>query len=141
MSLLETIESLATAGGLSGKSEYTVTRTTVGTMTDGVYVRDGTVSTFPITAIIQPATGMQRVVGGMDMRSDERGEHTDDVRQLYTEAFLHGRLSTHDPDVVTITGTADSDGDWTVFRAEPWELSGQIFYRVVITRRTLGAAP
>lgn len=133
MSLNDTIDSLATG-------RYTVTRTTAGSYVDGVWSLSGsTVTTFIISAVQEPATGLQRVVGGFEMRSAEDGQHVVDVRVLYTRTELYPRNDSYEPDTVTINGR-----QYTVFRCEPWDLayyesSNQVHYRVLCTRKTQGA--
>lgn len=128
MGLLDTITSLATA------SNYVVTRRASGVVTDGVYVA-GSSSTFTVEAIVQPATGMQRVVGGKDMRWNEEGQSVPDVRMLYVATELLTRATTNEPDEISIEGR-----DWTVARVEPWELAGQKFFRVLVSKKTGGAS-
>ena len=77
----------------------------------------GPASTFTIVANVQPATGMQRVVGGRDMREDEQGEHVDDVRVVYTPTELRTRDTTTEPDLVI----GYKGGDWICVRQEEWE--------------------
>jgi hypothetical protein len=133
MSLNETIDSLATG-------DYTVTRKTVGTTVDGIYLDNGTTTTFTIRAVNSPATGLQRVVGGFEMISGYDGQHTNDIRVLYTRTELYARSRTHNPDRVTISGR-----QYTVFRCEPWDLAqdatnNEIHYRALCTLDTDGSA-
>lgn len=95
----------------------------------------GTASTLQIIACVQPATGMQRVVGGRDMRSDEQGQHTSDIRAVYTEALMHTRDITHEPDQIAFEG-----GTWIVTRVERWALNDEVYYRAMMTRETRGAS-
>ncbi len=129
MSLLDVIDSLAS------DTNITVTRRTGGTMVDGIWV-PGTPTTFLIPAAsIQPATGMQRVVGGAEMRQDEQGQHTDDVRAVYTYTELKNRRPGIDPDQVTFDG-----GIWIVTRVERWQLNSEVVYKCMMTRETRGAS-
>ncbi len=129
MSLPGVIDSLASDRGL------VITRRTGGSMVDGIW-SPGSPSTFTLpTAIIQPATGMQRVVGGRDMRQDEQGQYTVDVRVIYTSIELKARESGIDPDQLAFDGST-----WIVVRVETWVLNNAITYRSLITRETLGAA-
>jgi hypothetical protein len=89
----------------------------------------------PFTAVIEVATGMQRVVPGFDMHSVEDGQYTVDVRLLYTTSDLRPRRPTNEPDIVEYDGS-----DWEVFRVEDWQLLVTGFKRVVITRLTQGAS-
>lgn len=118
----------------------TIQRHEVGAFDDGVgrWV-PGAVSTFTVTANVQPATGMQRVVGGRDMRSDEQGEHVDDVRVVYTPTELRTRDKTTEPDLVIDY----KGGDWVCARQEEWESpfdDDDGYFRVLITRETRGSA-
>lgn len=128
MSLIESILDLQT-------DTLTVTRRVTGSInSDGVWT-PGASSTLTIIANVQPATGMQRVVGGRDMRSDEQGQHTDDVRICYTETLLHTRDTTNEPDQIAYEG-----GTWTIVRVEKWQLEDEIYYRALMTRETRGAS-
>lgn len=133
MSLNETIDSLATG-------DYTVTRKAVGTTVDGIYLDNGATTTFTIRAVNEPATGLQRVVGGFEMISGYDGQHTNDIRVLYTRTELYVRSRTHNPDRVTINSRS-----YVVFRCEPWDLakdasSNEVHYRALCTLDTDGAA-
>ena len=129
MSLLDVIDSL------SSDADVVVTRRTGGVMVDGVWV-PGVVSTFRLpSASIQPATGMQRGVGGRDMRQDEQGQYTFDVRVVYTYVELKVREPGIDPDQIAFEG-----GTWIVTRMEKWVLNEEVTYRCLITRETRGAS-
>ncbi len=129
MSLLQVIDSLFSDIGL------VVTRRTGGVMVNGIWT-PGTPATFVLPAAsIQPATGMQRVVGGRDMRADEQGQFTVDVRVLYSYVELKVREDGVDPDQIAFEG-----GTWVVVRAERWVLNNQTIFRSLITRETLGAS-
>ncbi len=129
MSLPDVINSLVSDRGV------VVTRRTGGAMVNGIWT-PGSPSTFALpTAIIQPATGMQRVVGGRDMRQDEQGQFTVDVRVIYTNIELKTRESGLDPDQIAFDG-----GTWIVVRVETWVLNDEVTYRALITRETHGAA-
>ena len=132
MGLLDTLDSLA---GLGNSGVLPVARSVTGTFDAvGKYIV-ATPTTFTVTGIIEPATGFSRVVGGQDMISDEQGQHTNDVRVLYTATQLFPRTPTNDPDLITYQGV-----QWTVFRVEKWDLTGQVLYRVLFTRETDGAS-
>jgi hypothetical protein len=132
MSLNESIDSLATG-------DYTVTRKAVGTFTDGIYSGGGSTTTFTIRAVQEPATGLQRVTGGFEMISGYDGQHTNDVRVLYTRTELKTRSQTTEADRVTINGR-----QYTVFRCEPWDLAkdasnNEVHYRALCTLDTDGS--
>ncbi len=135
MSVLDSIIDLKT-------HDLTVIRYAEGSFnTDGLWVK-GSSTTFVVEACVQPATGMQRVVGGRDMRSDEQGQKTDDVRVVYTPTELKTRDVGFEPDqIVNLEG-----GTWTVTRVEPYQAieffddPTDIYYRVLITKETHGAA-
>ena len=127
MPLLDTITSLATGS-------YTVTRWAVGSFTDGIYAK-GAPTTFAIRAVLEVATGMQRVVPGRDMLGEPEGQTVNDVRILYSKEELRTRQPDQEPDEVTIDGS-----QWLVFRVEWWNLGGQVHYRTVVTRKTAGAS-
>lgn len=115
--------------------DVVVTRRTGGVMVDGVWT-PGAASTFLLPAAsIQPATGMQRVVGGRDMRHDEQGQFSVDVRVVYSYVELKAREPGIDPDTLTFDGSA-----WIVVRAETWPLNEEVIYRSLITRETHGAS-
>lgn len=123
--LNESIDSLATG-------DYTVTRTLLGSFTDGVYT-SGATSTLSINAVVESATGLQRVVGGYEMRMDAQGQRATDIRVIYTRTELLTRNHTHEPDRIQIDGD-----DFTIFRCEPWDLTGEVHYRALATRATQG---
>lgn len=128
MALNESIDGLLTG-------TYTVTRRAVGTMVDGIYSGGGATTTFAMPAVVEPATGLQRVVGGYEMRSDNDGQRTNDIQVIYTRTELYTRRPTHEADLVTIGGR-----QYTVFRVEAWNLSGEIHYRALATLKTAGAS-
>jgi len=132
MSLNESIDSLATG-------DYTVTRRATGAWVKGIYT-PGASSTFTIRAVMEPATGLQRVVGGFEMISGYDGQHTNDIRVLYTRTELKVRSPNTEPDLVTINGR-----QYTVFRCEPWDLAkdaanNEVHYRALCTLNTNGAS-
>ncbi len=130
MSLLDVIDSLFS------DEEVTFTRRTGGTYVDGIWTPGSSVQTITIpSASIQPATGLQRVVGGRDMRSDEQGQFVYDVRVLYSYVELKVREPGVDPDIVLFEGD-----NWTVVRVEKWVLNEEITYRALIVRETRGAS-
>lgn len=132
MSLNESIDSLATG-------TYTVTRTAGGSYTDGIFT-PGAASTFTITAVIEPATGLQRVTGGFEMISQYDGQKTQDVQVVYTRTELKTRTGTTGPDKVTFRGR-----QYIVFRCEPWDLAkettnNEVHYRALMTLDNDGAS-
>lgn len=114
--------------------DYVVTRRPTAASVAGKRVL-GTATTFTIEGVIQPATDMQRVVGGKDMLSNEQNQHTDDVRSLYTVTEVWPRVPGYDPDMISVEGD-----DWTVFRVEPWTISGVSFWMAVLTKTTGGSS-
>jgi hypothetical protein len=114
---------------------YTVTRRLKGTFTSGKYVPNASPSTFSVSAVIQPATDLQRVVGGKDLREGVENQRLDDVRMMHCATELYMLSATHDPDTISYDGDS-----WTVFRVEPHDFSGTRHWMAVITRRTDGAA-
>lgn len=131
MSLNESIDSLATG-------DYVVTRRATGTTVKGIYT-PGATTTLTIRAVMEPATGLQRVTGGFEMISGHDGQHVNDIRVLYTRTQLLTRTRTNEPDLVTINSR-----QYTVFRCEPWDLAkdganNEVHYRVLCTLDTDGA--
>ena len=123
--LNESIDSLATG-------DYVVTRKLLGAFTDGIYV-SGATSTFTINAVVESATGLQRVVGGYEMRMDAQGQRATDIRVIYTRTQLRTRDHLYEPDRITI-----DDDQFTIFRCEPWDLNGETHFRALATRVTGG---
>ncbi len=128
MSLDESIDALIT-------DTLVVTRHAVGTYTAGIYAT-GAVTTFTCDAAVQPAFGLNRVVGGADLGAKVDGQHVTDVRDFFTRTFLKTRTPTTDPDVIT----GFEGADWTVARVEKWNLSGEVYYRCLISKITGGAS-
>lgn len=128
--ILSTISSLAGPDAL-----YPVFRRVRGGMVHGKYVPSNDVVEMEMLASIQPATGMQRVVGGKDMWSDEQGERVTDVRVVYTEFELRARTENNDPDQVLFEGKR-----YTVFRQEELLMDGILYYRALMTCELRGAA-
>ena len=126
--LLDTINSLATG-------TYTVTRRPKGTWSNGVYVLNASPTTFTIKAVVQPAFNLNRVVGGADMRHPDEGQFIWDTQVIYTATPIFTRTDLYDPDIISIDGD-----DWQAFRVETWNLVGQVHYRVILSRKTDGAA-
>lgn len=116
MPLIDTIRRFATGGG-----PYTVTRTAVGTYTNGVYT-PGAASTLSVTLSIQP-------ISGRDLHAVPEGQYAEDLRIAYTTTELFTRSPGRDPDVVTIDGEA-----WTVIDVDRWESSGT-YYRAKLARK------
>lgn len=126
--LNESIDSLATG-------TYTVTRRAAGSYTDGIYNGGGAATTLTIEAVVEPATGLQRVVGGDEMRHDDSGQRTNNIQVVYTRTQLYTRKPAQEPDLITIDGR-----QYTVWRVEAWNLSGEVHYRVLCTLKTSGAS-
>lgn len=132
MPVIDSILSLAT-------DTLTISRRAGGSFdSDGVWQpAEGTL--FTLTACVQPATGLQRVVGGRDMRSDEQGQRVADVRVIYTETNLKTREEGFEPDqIIGFEG-----GTWTCTRQEKWvgpDGPDDVYYRVLVTRETFGAS-
>jgi hypothetical protein len=127
---------LSTIASLAGPDAFfKVFRRPAGQMVHGKYVPSTADVEMEMLASIQPATGMQRVVGGKDMWSDEQGERVTDVRVVYTEFELRARTSTNDPDRVEFEGKT-----YTVFRQEEILMDGIVYYRALMTCELLGAA-
>lgn len=133
MPLNDSIDALATG-------TYTVTRRAKGTFTDGIYSPAGSATTFTISAVVESATGLQRVVGGSELRFDEQGRRRNDIRVIYTRTELYVQTDTHDPDIITINGR-----QYTIFRCEPWDLayyegSNEVHYQALCSLVTQGGA-
>lgn len=126
--LLDSIASLA-------NETITVTRRGIGTWSKGVYTQNASTTTFTVVVAMEPATGMQRVVPGRDMLSDEQGEYVTDVRVMYSATELKARTPSNDADVVAFDGS-----NWTIFRVEEWALNDQVYWRAVMTRNTGGSS-
>ena len=136
MSLMDAIDSLATDTADGEPLVVTVTRRAAGAFdADGVWT-PGPITTFTLdSAVVMPATGMQRVVGGRDMHSDEQGQHVDDVRAVCTNVELKTREPGTEPDLLTFQGAT-----WIVVRIEEWTLGNETVYRAMLTRETRGAS-
>ncbi len=127
MSLLDSITSLVNA-------TVTVTRHAEGVYTNGIYA-PGAASTFTCDVVMQPAFGLNRVIGGADLHAGVEGQSTTDVLNFFTVTEIKTRTPTTDPDVITYRGAS-----WTVARVEPWTLISDTYYRVLITKQTGGAS-
>lgn len=127
MSLLGVIDRFATPGTAAG-GKYTVSRTLAGSYAaTGDYV-DGSVTTFPITASVQPHDGRLTV-------TLPEGARTEDVRQLWTATELRVTDDNVDADRITIP-SAQGDEVFHVFKVEgPWTMSGRTHYHVYAARR------
>lgn len=135
MSLADSIFSLATS------TDLVVQRTAQGAFTNGVYANGG-VTTFTITAVVEPAYNQSRVIGGADLGAKVDGEHAWDVRVIYTTTLLQtvapstavGGATV--PDVITnLEGVA-----WTVARVERWQLNDDTHFRVILSKQTFGSS-
>ncbi len=127
MSLNESIDALVT-------DTVTVKRRAEGTWTDGIYT-PGTLTTFSANVVMQPAFGLNRIIGGADLHSEMDNQSAPDVRVLYTTTKFYTRSPSTDPDVIVF-----ESADWTTIRVEEWNLSGEKHYRVIITKVTHGAS-
>lgn len=130
MTLAGTINSLASDFDL-----VVLRRTTGSQDADGVWQPGPPISLIMEFASIQPATGMERVVGGRDMRSDQQGQQVQDARVVYSEFELKTREPGFEPDQVLYDG-----GIWIVIRSEPWKLRDELIFRSLMTRETRGAS-
>lgn len=104
-----------------GDIQLQVTRTAQGARVNGRYT-PGTVTTFNITAGIEPISGRQL----MDVPEGRRG---DEIMMVYTDADLVAERATpgiapdvlrytgSDPDTVAMLGPAEP---WTVIRVKTW---------------------
>lgn len=96
-----------------------------------------------IDACVQPASGLQRVVGGQDMRETIENQYTTDVLVLWTLTALRPRdggdvPTSTDPDVIHYEGR-----DWTTVRVEKWVMPGYggvPYFKTVFTKQTSGAS-
>lgn len=130
MALVDVISSLA-----SDRAVQVVRRLSGSFNSDGIWAPGASQTlTFP-SVVIEPATGMQRVIGGADMRSDEQGQQTADVRAIYSALELKSRTPQTEPDQVLFDGAV-----WVVVRVEKWALNAQVIYRAMVTRETRGAS-
>jgi len=130
MSLSDVIDSFANV-------TMVVTRRAANTYdTGGVKVLGAALSTFPLTCSMQPATGQQRIVGGRDTRANEDGKQVDDNRVVYskTELFTEDSRSGFAADRAVF-----ENATWEVFRCEPWDLSGDQYWRVTFTALNQGS--
>lgn len=113
----------------------TVRRTTESVPVDGVYVA-GSSSTFTCDVVMQPAFGLNRVVGGADLHGMVDGQHVTDVRDFFTNTEIKERSPGFEPDVVV----GFEGRDWTVARVERWpNLDGGHYWRAIITLSTGGS--
>lgn len=94
-------------------------------------------TTFTCDVTMQPAFGLNRVIGGADMQSELDGQHVTDVRVFNTLTEVRTRTPTNEPDVVE----GFEGANWTVARTERWPtLDGGSYWRVIITKQTGGAS-
>ena len=100
---------------------YTVTRTVEATYTLGRKVA-GSTSTLSVIASIQPVTGY-------DLENLPEGQHSENVRHVYTTTELKARQDGFAPDKFAI----DSE-TWEVWRLERWEDGAETHYRATISR-------
>lgn len=126
--LRDTIDSLAT------DFDIPIERRTAGQYVDGVWLPGAYEPLALEFSVITPATGMARVVGGRDMRSDEQGQRVDEVLAIYTNVELRTR-ETNDPDRILFDG-----GVWYVVRVERWAINDEVCWRSMITREMRGGS-
>ena len=104
-------------------SSFTVTRQTEGSYVNGRLVA-GSTSSLTIEALIQPISGRELI------ESLPEGQSVNETRLLYTTTLLQTRTATDNPDRVTFEGEP-----WTVINVEKWDAWGDVFYKVLISRR------
>lgn len=109
-----------------GGGALTVTRTAVGSLSQGRYT-PGATSNIGIVALIQP-------ISGRDLRALPDGLHASDVRALFTTTPLKNLdPTTGAGDTVAIAGET-----YRVFNVEgPWTLGGSTHYRVLVARQVV----
>lgn len=103
-------------------SPYTVTRTAIGTRTQGRYT-PGSTSQFAITASVQPVTGR-------DLQVLPEAQHAEDVRVVYATTEIKTQEAGFEPDQISIDGAL-----WKVVNVEKWTLRGETHYRALVARR------
>ena len=104
-------------------------------MSMGKYVPNAP-TTFTADIALQPAFNLNRVVGGANLAAHVDLQHATDIRVFYTRTQFFTESSTTDPDVIVGLEGAN----WVIARVETWNLSGEIHYRVIATKYTLGSA-
>lgn len=111
--------------GVFATNTYTVTRTATGTLSQGRYT-DGATSTLTIEASVQP-------VSGRDLQALAEGEHSNEVKIVYTTTPLFTRTPTQSPDRIAIDGEA-----YEVFQVHKWQHFGiatnEDHYQVMVSR-------
>lgn len=106
-----------------GTGTYTVTRTTSGALTVGVY-EAGVESTFDIAASVQPVTGRK-------LQVLPEGRSAEESRILYTTTELRTQQNSNDPDIVTI-----DDEPYLCISWERWQFGlWSTHYEVVVARQ------
>jgi hypothetical protein len=129
MPLLDSIDSLVT-------DTVTIRRTVSSTYVDGVKVT-GAQSTLTADVVMQPAFGLNRVVGGADLHGIVENQFATDVRDFFTRTEIKPLSQQYDADVIV----GFEDADWTVARVERWpNLDGGHYWRAIITKQTSGSA-
>lgn len=103
----------------------TIRRTPATVPVDGIYP-DGTPTTFQCDVVMQPAFGLNRVVGGADLHGMVDGQHATDVRVFQTLTEVKTLSPGFEPDVVV----GFEGADWTVARSEKWPILNTGFGRV-----------
>lgn len=100
----------------------------------------GSATTFSgIGCVMQPAFGLNRVVGGADMQGRVDGQQTTTVYAFETLTELRTRRAPEgsdpgwDPDIVHYKNC-----DWTVDRVEDWGFDDEHYYHVVMAKVTGG---
>jgi hypothetical protein len=99
---------------------YSVTRRTGGAYVAGKWIA-GAPSTLSIVASVQPV--------GDELQDLPEGQHTDDVRVIYTATQLLSRTAATEPDEVSIDGQP-----YRVFKVEKWDHWGETHYRCWATK-------
>lgn len=100
-----------------------VTRTLVGTHTDGKYTL-GSSSSFSVEACIQPLSARQ-------LKALPEGQKTEETRAMYCRTEIKGRTSSTEPDVVSFDGE-----DWLVFSVEKWVYFDSFYIAILMKRGT-----
>ena len=122
MSLTDVIASL------SDGTEYTVTRTATGAYTKGRYTPAAS-TTLKVTGMLQPPTVIE---SGRALQVLPEGQHSREIRILWTLTEMFTRTPTNDPDTVVV----DSD-TWEVLSVAKWIAFDTTHYKAILARVTL----
>lgn len=115
----------------------TVRRTPQTAPVDGIFIDNPPSSTFECDVCMQPAFGLNRVVGGADLHGEVDNMHTTDVRHFFTLTEIKTLSPGFEPDVIV----GFEGADWTVARVEKWpDLDGGYYWHALITKQTRGAS-